>query len=195
MVSACSLEDDLKTATYPFSGKRYYFAVNSMIILVYHLHVLLLLFCLIQEIEKSKCGKLWRPDGIVFIARSCFFLICANYFSLILKSFFFHFEEPCLDVTWAQSPSYEALFKNLRRTSGRSGHFHECHDLNMSHDSANVCVDANYLPSPDTFAGAFICVWCLPTYKRGPPRGLFVLMTFMESLRQLKMDTCFIDKQ
>lgn len=134
MVSACSLEDDLKTATYPFSGKRYYFAVNSMIILVYH--VLLLLFCLIQEIEKSKCGKLWRPDGIVFIARSCFFLICANYFSLILKSFFFHFEEPCLDVTWAQSPSYEALFKNLRRTSGRSGHFHECHDLNMSHDSA-----------------------------------------------------------
>lgn len=65
----------------------------------------------------------------------------------------------------------------------------------MSHDSANVCVDANYLPSPDTFAGAFICVWCLPTYKRGPPRGLFVLMTFLESLRQLKMDTCFIDKQ
>lgn len=33
-----------------------YFAVNSMINLVYH--VLLLLFCLIQEIEKSKCGKL-----------------------------------------------------------------------------------------------------------------------------------------
>lgn len=56
MVSACSLEDDLKTATYPFPGERYYFAVNSMIILVYH--VLLLLFCLIQEIEKSKCGKL-----------------------------------------------------------------------------------------------------------------------------------------
>lgn len=88
MVSACSLEDDLKTATYPFSGKRYYFAVNSMIILVYHV---LLLFCLIQEIEKSKCGKLWRPDGIVFIARSCFFLIYANYFSLILKRFFFSF--------------------------------------------------------------------------------------------------------
>lgn len=193
MVSACSLEDDLKTTTYRFSGEQYYFAANSIIILVYH--VLLLLFCLIQEIEKSKCGKLWRPDGIVFIARSWFFLIYANYFSLILKSFFFHFEEPCLDVTWAQSPSYEAFFKNLRRTSGRSGHLHECHDLNMSHDSANVCVDANYLPSPDTFAGAFICVWCLPTYKRGPPRGLFVLMTFMESLRQLKMDTCFIDKQ
>lgn len=89
MVSACSVEDDLKTATYPFSGERYYFAVNSMIILVYH--VLLLLFCLIQEIEKSKCGKLWRPDGIVFIARSWFFLIYANYFSLILKSFFFSF--------------------------------------------------------------------------------------------------------
>lgn len=89
MVSACSLEDDLKTATYPFPGERYYFAVNSMIILVNH--VLLLLFCLIQEIEKSKCGKLWRPDGIVFIARSCFFLIYANYFSLILKSFFFSF--------------------------------------------------------------------------------------------------------
>lgn len=195
MVSACSLEDDLKTATYPFSGKRYYFAVNSMIILVYHVHVLLLLFCLIQEIEKSKCGKLWRPDGIVFIARSCFFLIYAIISVWFWRGFFFHFEEPCLDVTWAQSPSYEALFKNLRRTSGRSGHFHECHDLNMSHDSANVCVDANYLPSPDTFAGAFICVWCLPTYKWGPPRGLFVLMTFLESLRQLKMDTCFIDKQ
>lgn len=193
MVSACSLEDDLKTATYPFSGKRYYFAVNSMIILVYH--VLLLLFCLIQEIEKSKCGKLWRPDGIVFIARSCFFLIYANYFSLILKSFFFSFWRTLFGCHLSTISILWSTFKNLRRTSGRSGHFHECHDLNMSHDSANVCVDANYLPSPDTFAGAFICVWCLPTYKWGPPRGLFVLMTFLESLRQLKMDTCFIDKQ
>lgn len=50
-------------------------------------------------------------------------------------------------------------------------------------------------PHLTPFAGAFICVWCLPTYKRGPPRGLFVLMTFLESLRQLKTDTCFIDKQ
>lgn len=195
MVSACSLEDDLKTATYPFSGKRYYFAVNSMIILVYHVHVLLLLFCLIQEIEKSKCGKLWRPDGIVFIARSWFFLICANYFSLILKSFFFHFEEPCLDVTWAQSPSYEALFKNLRRTSGRSGHFHRV-SWPQYVTWFGQCLHGRQLSSLTWHLCRCFYLCLMFTYiQMGSPRGLFVLMTFLESLRQLKMDTCFIDKQ
>lgn len=113
MVSACSLEDDLKTATYPFPGERYYFAVNSMIILVYH--VLLLLFCLIQEIEKSKCGKLWRPDGIVFIARSCFFLIYANYFSLILKSFFFFILK---NLVWMSLEHNLHLMKHFSRIYG-----------------------------------------------------------------------------
>lgn len=113
MVSACSLEDDLKTATYPFPGERYYFAVNSMIILVYH--VLLLLFCLIQEIEKSKCGKLWRPDGIVFIARSCFFLIYANYFSLILKRFFFFILK---NLVWMSLEHNLHLMKHFSRIYG-----------------------------------------------------------------------------
>lgn len=87
------------------------------------------------------------------------------------RGFFFYFEEPCLDVTWAQSPSYGALFKDLRHTSGRSGHFHECHDLNMSHDSANVCVDANYLPSPDTFCRCFYLCLMFTYIQTGSPQG------------------------
>lgn len=193
MVSACSVEDDLKTATYPFSGERYYFAVNSMIILVYH--VLLLLFCLIQEIEKSKCGKLWRPDGIVFIARSCFFLICANYFSLILKRFFFSFWRTLFGchlstisilwstfqestahkwkkwtfsrVSWPQYVTWFGQRLRGRQLSSLTWHLCRCFYL---------CLMFTYI-------------------QTGSPRGLFVLMTFMESLRQLKMDTCFIDKQ
>lgn len=87
------------------------------------------------------------------------------------RGFFFLFWRTLFGCHLSTISILWTIFKDLRHTSGRSGHFHECHDLNMSHDSANVCVDANYLPSPDTLCRCFYLCLMFTYIQTGSPQG------------------------